>query len=49
MLKVVNGTEEFSAFEVVCDFEISLHEAIKAAWPNVEVRGCYFHTTQSIS
>lgn len=49
MLKVVKGTEEMNALEVVCDFEISLHEAVKSAWPNVAICGCYFHFTQSVS
>jgi hypothetical protein len=32
----------------VCDFEISLWNAIEATFPNASVKGCYFHYCQSI-
>lgn len=33
--------------KVVCDFEIAIHVAIKAIWPNAGIIGCRFHLCQA--
>lgn len=37
----------FTPKEVVCDFEQSIHIAVRTVWPDVNIIGCRFHLTQS--
>ena len=34
---------------VVCDFEVSLHNAIEAELNGADIKGCYFHLVQSFT
>ncbi len=38
----------FNPTRFICDFEMSLRNAIEAEFPNASVKGCYFHYCQSI-
>lgn len=33
---------------VIADFELGLQNALTSTWPNAEIRGCFFHLSQSI-
>ena len=33
---------------VLCDYEIGLQNAVRAAWPQATLRGCYFHFSQAL-
>lgn len=44
---IING-RHLNSTSFVCDFEISLWNAIEATFSNASVKGCYFHYCQSI-
>ena len=46
-LAFLDGYAEFDPMSVLCDYEITLHNAIHTVWPSCTVRGCYFHFTQA--
>lgn len=39
---------EWKPTEVMVDFEEALHQAFKLVWPDVHLRGCFFHHQQCI-
>ena len=37
-----------SPTQVIADLELAMHNAVVRVWPEVEIRGCYFHLTQAL-
>ena len=53
MLQSVSGQIQALGLDLapetaICDFELSLIGALEAELPNVHVRGCFFHLSQSL-
>ena len=40
-------TCELNPVEIGCDFESAVHQAYRIVWPNITIKGCYFHFRQA--
>lgn len=48
LVEIKNVSPGIIAGSISVDYELAIHNAFRAEFPNVEIRGCFFHLLQNL-
>jgi len=48
LMEIKNLAPGINARSISVDFEIAIHNAFRTEFPNIEIRGCFFHLIQNM-
>lgn len=48
LMEIKNLAPGINAGSISVDFEIAIHNAFRTEFPNIEIRGCFFHLIQNM-